>query len=181
MAKKGLVFIQNEYPINNEDFLYRQIYRFIPVFGKSIKTIIEVEIHKNNICVISFYENNKGTEKNKYKLRSNIGAGHTRAIFKACLEAYYNLDEDFSLVFSAANDVGEIKEDNSRYSAYLLFLSYYFNNYDDYNRQGSIAINTLMLYHRTFQYKDEADFFYSEFEKKVESNLNEVNDDSDKP
>jgi len=181
MAKKGLVFIQNEYPKSNEDFLYRQIYRFIPEFGKSIRTIIEVEIYENNICVISFYEHNKGTEKNKYKLRSNIGAGHTRAIFRACLEAYYNLEEDFALVFSAANDVDEIKEDNSRYSAYLLFLSYYFKNYDDYNRQGSIAINTLMLYHRTFQYKDEADLFYSEFEKKVESNLNELDDDSDKP
>lgn len=128
-----------------------------------------------------FLWHKKGTEKNKYKLRSNIGAGHTRAILKACLEAYYNLDEDFALVFSATNDVGEIEEDNSRYSAYLLFLSCYFKNYDDYDRQGSIALNTLMLYHRTFQYKDEADSFYSKFEKKVETNLNVTDDASDKP
>ncbi|EKT4549377.1 hypothetical protein K5L04_11680 [Flavobacterium psychrophilum] len=181
MAKKGLVFIQNEYPKQNENFLYRQIYRFIPEFGKSIKTIVEVEIYKSNICVISFYEHNKGTEKNKYKLRSDIGPGHTRAIFKACLEAYYNLKEDFALVFSASNDVGKIDEDNSRYSAYLLFLSCYFNNYEDYDRQGSIAINTLMLYHRTFQYKDEADFFYTEFEKKVELNINDSGQYNDKP
>lgn len=95
MAKKGLVFIQNEYPKNGEDFLYRQKYRFIPNFGRSIKTIIEVEIYENNICVISFYEHNKGTDKTKYK--------------------------------------------------------------------------------------DEADIFYSEFEKKVEANLNEEDNDSDKP
>lgn len=178
MAKKGLVFIQNEYPKNDEYFIYRQKYRFIPNFGKSIKTIIEVEIYENNICVISFYEHNKGTDKTKYKLRSNIGAGHTRAIFNACLKTYYNLNEDYALIFSAANDVGKVEEDNSRYSAYLLFLSIYFKNYDDYDRQGSIAINTLMLYHRTFQYKGEADSFYSEFEKKVEANLND--DDPDK-
>ncbi len=114
-------------------------------------------------------------------MRSNIGAGHTRAIFKACLKVYYNLEEDFALVFLAANDVGEIKEDNSRYSAYLLFLSCYFKNYDDYNRKGSIAINTLMLYHRTFQYKNEADSFYREFEKRVVTDLNEAHSDSDKP
>ena len=181
MAKKGLVFIQNEYPKNDEDFFYRQKYRFIPDFGKSIKTIIEVEVYKNIICVISFYEHKNGTDKTKYKLRSNIGAGHTRAIFRACLKAYYFLDEDYALIFSAANDIGKIEEDNSRYSAYLLFLSIYFENYEEFNRQGSIAINTLMLYHITFQYKDEADFFYKEFEKRVVENLNDVDDDSNKP
>ena len=114
MSKKGLVFIQNEYPKNNEEFIYRQKYRFIPVFGKSIKTIIEVEVYKNNISVISFYEHNKGTDKTKYKIRSNIGAGHVKAIFNACLEAYYNLNEDYALIFSASNDIGKIEEDRRR-------------------------------------------------------------------
>ncbi len=183
MAKKGLVFIQNEYPKEGEYFLYRQKYRFIPNFGKSIKTIIELEIYTNNICVISFYEYNKGTDKTKYKIRSNIGAGHTRAIFRACLDAYYNLDGDYALIFSASNDIYKVEEYNSRYSAYLLFLSMYFKNYEDYDRKGSISINTLMLYHRTFQYKEEANSFYFEFEKKVQANINdeEENDDLDKP
>lgn len=180
MAIKGLVFLMNEYPRKNEFFIYRQKYRFIPDFGKPTKTIIEVEVYQDNICVISFYEHGKGTDKTKYKLRSNIGAGHTKAIFKACLEAYYKLDEDFAFVFSAANDIGMVEEDNSRYSAYLLFLSIYFKNYENYDRQGSIAINTFMLYHRTFQYKDEADLFYNQFEKKVEENINNEDDDSDK-
>jgi hypothetical protein len=41
---------------------------------------------------------NKGTIKLN-KIRSNIGSGHTRAIFRACLCAYY--DRDYALVFSA--------------------------------------------------------------------------------
>lgn len=180
MAIKGLVFIQNEFPKSEEYFVYRQKYRFIPSFGKPIRTIIEVEVYENNICVISFYEHNKGTDKTKYKIRSNIGAGHTKAIFKACLEAYYRLNEDYALIFTAANDIGKVEEDNSRYSAYLLFLSIYFKKYEDYDRQGSIAINTFMLYHRSFQYKDQADVFYNEFEKKVEADINDINDDSDK-
>ncbi len=177
MAKKGLVFLQNEYPKKEEGFIYLQKYRFIPNFGRPIKTIIEIEVYKNNICVISFYEHNKGTDKTKYKIRSNIGAGHTKAIFRACLEAYYKLDQDYALIFSAANDIGKVEEDNSRYSAYLLFLSFYFKNYDDYDRQGSIALNTFMLYHRSFQYKDEANIFYTEFEKKVETAINDDNSD----
>lgn len=180
MAKKGLVFIQNEYPKDGEEYIYLQKYRFIPNFGISIKTIIEVEIYYNNICVISFYEHKRGTEKTKYKLRSNFGAGHTKAIFKACLESYYNLNEDYALIFSASNDVGKIEEDNSRYSAYLLFLSIFFKDYDNYDRQGSIALNTFMLYHRSFQYKDEADVFYNNFEKKVQLKLNEGDEESDK-
>ena len=87
MAKKGLIFIQNEYPKQSEDYLYRQIYRFIPEFGKPIKTIIEVEIYENNICVISFYECNKGTEKTKYKLRSNIGGGQRKSYIQSLLRS----------------------------------------------------------------------------------------------
>ena len=179
MAVKGLVFIQNEYPKDHESFIYRKKYRFIPEFGKPIKTIIELEIYKNNICVISFYEHNKGTDKTKYNIRSKIGAGHTKAIFKACIEAYYNLDEDFALLFFASNDLGEKEEDNSRYSAYLLFLSLYFKNFEDYDRQGSIALNTMMLYHRSFQYKDEADSFYKKFENKVEEIINDNSNSSE--
>lgn len=181
MAKKGLIFLQNEFPKGDEDFTYRQKYRFIPDFGDSVKTIIEVEVYQNNICIISFYELNKGTDKTKYRIRSHKKAGHIKAIFKACLEAYYKLNQDFALLFSATNDLGKIEEDNSRYSAYLLFLSIYFKNYDDYDRKGSIALNTLMIYHRSFQYKEEAERFYGKFEEKVKANLSATEEDSDKP
>ncbi len=180
MAKKGLVFLLNEYPKKEENFSYRQKYRFIPPFGKPIKTIIELEIHQNNICVISFYEHKKGTDKTKYQRRSNIGAGHTRAIFKACLQAYYKLEGDYALIFSASNDIDKKEEYNARYSAYSLFLSMYFKNYNDYETRGSIAINTLMIYHRSFQYKAAANSFYSEFEKKVEESINVTDNDSNK-
>jgi hypothetical protein len=56
----------------------------------------------------------------------------------------------------------------------------YFRNYDNYIQQGSIAINTLMLYHQSYQYKDEADLFYKEFEERTVHNIAE-DDDSDKP
>ncbi len=180
MAKKGLIFLMNVKPKGNDGFIVRKMYRFIPEFTNIITTIIELGIYENNICVISFYEHNKGTEKTKYKIRSNIGSGHTRAIFRACLDAYYELNQDYALIFSASNDVGKIEEDNSRYSAYVLFLSIYFRNYNNYIQQGSIALNTLMLYHQSYQYKDEADLFYKEFEEKTENNLSE-DDDSDKP
>ena len=160
MAIKGLVFLMNEKPKENEGFIIRKIYRFIPEFTNVVTTIIELEIYENNICVISFYEHNKGTDKTKYKVRSNIGAGHTKAIFKACLEAYYNLNEDYAFIFSAANDIGKVEEDNSRYSAYLLFLSIYFKNYDDYDRQGSIALNTFMLYSKQIAFQFLYWFFF---------------------
>jgi hypothetical protein len=179
MAKKGLVFLMNEKPKKNERFILRKMYRFIPEFTNITVTIIELELYKNNICVISFYDQNKGTEKTKYKIRSNIGSGHTKAIFKACLDAYYELDQDYALVFSASNDIGKIEEDNSRYSAYILFLSIYFRNYDEYTQQGSIAISTLMLYHRSYQYKYEADLFYEKFEEEAANNQTE-NDDCSK-
>lgn len=55
----------------------------------------------------------------------------------------------------------------------------YFKNYDNYIQHGSIAVNTLMLYHQSFQYKDEADLFYKEFEEKIQSNLT-ADEDEDK-
>jgi len=76
------------------------------------------------------------------------------------------------------NDLGKIEEDNARYSAYILFLTIHFKKYENYIKTGSIALNTLMLYHQSFQYKNEADVFYNEFEKKVLSNLSE--NDSEK-
>lgn len=180
MAKKGLIFLMNDRPNVNEGFIIRKVYRFIPEFTNIITTIIELEIYQNHICVISFYDKNKGTEKTKYKVRSNIGSGHAKAIFKACLEAYYKLDEDYALVFSASNDIGKTEEDNSRYSAYILFLSAYFKNFNNYIQQGSIAINTLMLYHQSYQYKDEANLFYKKLEEDAKNNQAEY-DVWDKP
>ncbi len=177
MAKKGLVFLMNQYPNDqSEKFLHKKIFRFIPTFTNVSTTIIELEIHENNICVISFYDDNRGAKKDKYKMRANLGAGHTKAIFKACLEAFGTLNEDYALVFSSANDLGKVEEYNARYSAYLFFLSLYFKDFDNYIQQGSIALSTLMLYHQSFQYKDEADKFYFEFERKVEEEIS--NDDA---
>lgn len=163
----------NEKPSDKETFLIRKKFRFIPEFSRALKILIELEIYESNICVISFYISKNGSDKNKYQLRAKLGAGQALSIFKACLEAYYSLAMDFAFVFCASNDLGKVEEDNARYSAYILFLTRYFKNYENYIKNGSIRLNTLMLYHQSFQYKDEADIFYSEFEKKVSSNLGE--------
>jgi len=74
MPKKGLIFIHNEYP-NNDKFIYRKKYRYIPTFGRPTKTIIDLELYPNNICVLSFYEHNKGNNKTKYRVRTSLGPG----------------------------------------------------------------------------------------------------------
>ena len=179
MAKKGLVFIQNEKPSLKDRFTVRKVYRFIPDFGKNaLRTYIELELHKHNICILSFYSDKNVTGRRKYQLREGLGAGHTLAIFKACLEAFYELEGDFALVFSAANDVGADEEDNSRYSAYRMFLRRYFMNYDEYIVKGSIKLNTMMLYHQSYQFKEQADAFYNEFEKKVQLEQNDSDDEN---
>jgi hypothetical protein len=173
MAKKGLIFLMNELPLENETFLVRKKFRFIPEFSRPVKTIIELEIYESNICLISFYSKKNGSEKNRYRLRTKLGVGQALSIFKACLKAYYSLNMDYAFVFCASNDVGEIMEDNSRYSAYILFLSRYFTNFKEYDQQGSISLNTLMLYHHSFQYKKEADIFYENFKEIVLKSLSE--------
>lgn len=156
-------------PSDEDDFLLIKKYRFIPSFTVPSKTIIELEIHKNNICIVSFYSHNKGTEKNKYKIRHNYNIGHVKAIFKACLEVFYSLGlHQYAFIFNATNDIGKNEEYNSRYSSYLRFLELYYQNYDICHKKGSTTLNTYMIYHPNYQYKKEADVFYLDFEKKID-------------
>ena len=158
----------NEKPVKDDSFILKKLYRFIPTYSKAIKVMIELEIYHPNICVVSFYHHKKGTDKNKYKIRIKIGAGQVKSIMKACLAAYDLLEGDYAFVFNASNDIGEFIEDNARYSAYKLFLETNFNNYNDYIQYGTMSINTLMLYHQSFQYKEEADIFYKQYEGKMQ-------------
>ena len=109
----------NQSPENGDFFLVRKLYRFIPDIKGSKTIFIELEIYEYNICVLSFYEETfKSHGKKRYQIRSNIGPGEVKARFKACLEAYYQLQEEseekYALVFASANDIDEIKEDNPR-------------------------------------------------------------------
>jgi len=159
----------NIYPSDKDDFLVIKKYRFIPLFTKPDKTIIELELHQYNIGVVSFYPHNKGTEKNKYKIRLDYKAGHVIAILKACLEAFYNLGlHEYAFIFNAANDVDTVSPFNSRYSSYLKFLERYYKDYNQCYKKGSTVLNTYMVYHPNYQYKKEADIFYSSFEKKID-------------
>ncbi|MCB0610131.1 MAG: hypothetical protein KDD12_20585 [Lewinella sp.] len=154
-----------------ENFIFRKKFRFIPNFTRPIKTFIELEVYPSNICCLSFYERKNGIGKNKYRVRSKLGSGHTRSIFKACLDAFLSLDGYHALIFVASNDLNELKELNPRYSAYQLFLERFLPDYENYLQKGSIKLNTLMLYHQNYRFKDQADQFYLEFEKKIETEM----------
>ncbi len=171
MAKLGLIYHYNIYPkTKNDKFTVTHRYRYIYPYNTSHTTLIDLEMYKNNICVISFFQKGIGTQKTKYNIRTNISAGHCRAIMKACIDAYNKLNGDYAFIFSAANDIGEKQEYNARYSAYTLFLENYFPNYNNYIRTGSLSLNTLMLYHQSFQYKKEANAFFEEFNEKTNEN-----------
>ena len=86
MAKvKGLVFLSNEKPKPNETFIKKMLYRYVPLFAtynsqkqkRTVTTYIELFIHAHKICVISFYNEGFGGEKNRYKVRCKLGTGHT--------------------------------------------------------------------------------------------------------
>lgn len=167
--KRGLVFIENRKPSKEDKFLYRRLYRFVPDFIKR-DTHIFIDIYACNIAVISFYDKLTSHNPNKFKSRFNYSPGHVKAIFKACLEAFYLQEEypyQYALVFNATNDIGKKEELNARYSAYTLFLKYYFKDYKEYEQKGSLGLNTLMLYHASFPNKKLADMFFAEFEKEV--------------
>lgn len=178
MTKKGLIFSMNIKPSEQDGFLVINRYRFIPEFGIAHKTIIELEIYPNKICVVSFYSNKRGKGKDKYKVRLNYGPGHIKSILKSTLTAFFSLGKhEYAFVFSASNDLEGDKEYNDRYSAYQLFLEGNYLDFNDCYRIGSISLNTHMIYHKNYEFKDEADLFYRDFEIKIE-NENEESSDS---
>jgi hypothetical protein len=155
-------------PSNTDGFLIIKKYRFIPTFTSPYKTIIELELYNQNICVVSFYPHNKGNEKNKYKIRLNYKPGHIKAILKASLEAFFSLGlHEYAFIFNAANDEKKVEQYNSRYSAYLLFLENYYTDYNDCYKKGSITLNTYLVYHSSYEFKEQADIFYRQFEEKI--------------
>ena len=185
MAKKGLIYLMNQSPEKGDFFLVRRLYRFVPNIKNGRTVFIELEIYPHNICVISFYEEAfKSAGRKRYQIRSNIGPGEIKARFKACLDAFYHVEElhgqKFALVFAAANDVGIVEEDNARYSAYKLFLNYYLREYENYIIKGSLKLNTLILYHELFTFQKEADEFYKEFDIRIEEELLSADDDAQK-
>jgi len=165
-------------PSITDGFLVIKRYRFIPEFGIAHKTIIELEIYPNKICVVSFYSYKKGEGKDKYKVRLNYGPGHIKGILKSTLTAFFSLGKhEYAFVFSASNDLNDDKEYNARYSAYQLFLETNYLDFNDCYRIGSIRLNTHIIYHKDYEFKDEAILFYKDFEIKIE-NENEESSDS---
>ena len=191
MAKKGLIFRQNKKPLGNESFLYKQIYSFIPEFDtfcivngnkqkRTVKTFIELEVYQYKICVISFFNEGFGKGKDKYRVRCKLGPGHIKAIIKGCLEAYYRLIDKkghHAFIFSAANDINDVQEDNKRNSIYTLYIDYNFRNREDYIQDGSLRLNTFKLVHKGYEFNRYCDRFFADFEKRVEEEINSPGED----
>lgn len=171
MAKLGLHFIHNVYPTREDHFKVKKLYRYKYKNAKEYTTFIELEIYEKSNCVISFYHKNRGNSETRYRRReNNLSIGHILAILTSCIDAYAELKHDHSLIFSAANDLGKDVEENKRYTLYGIFLERRFPKYDEYEQHGSIATNTLMLFHRSFQYKDDAREFFRHFKEKTRQN-----------
>ena len=167
----GLVFLMNVYPDGDEKFKVKKRYRFISNSHKDIKMMIDLDIYPNKVCVVSFFRREFGSGKAKYRLRTEISGAYAIRIFKACLEAFYSLPEPYAFVFSAANDLGIVIEDNARNSAYRIFLSRYFLDFENHVQNGSIKLNTMMLYPQDFIYATQAEKFFENFETDVENGL----------
>ncbi len=90
MQKKGLISLTKIYPLGDEKFVFIKRFRFTPNIPKKVApTIIDLEIHPFNICVLSFFTKGSGIGKEKYRIRKNLGSGHIKGIFKACIEAFF--------------------------------------------------------------------------------------------
>lgn len=178
-AKEGLCFVMNYYPNSSEYFVVKHRYRYTPDFvtKKFTKTLIDLEVYHHQICVLSFYDPNVGTDKNRYSKRLELGTGHIKAIFTACLKAYEWRCKGFALVFVANNDEDSETEENARLSAYKLFLENYFNEFEDnFVIKGSIKLNTVLVYPSEYKYVTDAEKFFVEFEENVNnSNQEEAN------
>ena len=146
MTKESLIFLQNYYPKNGEEFDIKKLYRFIPPFPPKSKFFIELEIYKENICVISFYPYEYKNHDNKYEIRTNKGVRIVMSVFEACMNAFNSLDGNNALVFSASNDIQKREEDNPRFSAYKLLLIKYLKNYNNYEQRASLEYNTMYFF-----------------------------------
>lgn len=164
----------NEWPNVGDKFKVRKRYSFKSNLKNAITTLIDLELYESNICVMSFYQKNQGNDSTKYEKRHKFGPGIVKSIFKACIEAYYQLDGHNALIFVASNDGGVLKEDNARFSAYLLFLNNYISDINSYIIRGSVKFNTFMMYHNEFEYKDEAILFFESFENEVAAKYDNV-------
>ena len=175
---EGLQFLGDIMPREVDDFKVKKVFRYRSGFSNRVNTIIELELFHSNVCLMSFYEEGAGEGRDKYKKRSDVKPGHARSILRACLEAYYSLDGNYALMFSAANDPEKVEETNGRFSLYKLFLNRYFRDLDKHEYRECSILNTLIVYQPDLPKKDEALKFYLGFEKRVKANLEkEVTED----
>lgn len=196
MPKKGLVFLQNKKPKGGDSFLYMAFWRFVPEFNtyhvdddgvsrkRTVTTFIELEIYENSTCVVSFYNEGFGSDETKYKVRSQLGVGHVKAILRACLLAFKDIEDKngpHAFIFTGSDDEGEHKEDNKRYSLYKLFIDHNWHRpYEQYVHTGSIQLNTFILLPLDHPNQNACIRFFVDYEMRVADELENLEEQGDK-
>ncbi|PVH24283.1 hypothetical protein [Sphingobacterium corticibacter] len=173
-------FIMNVPLKEGDPFLKKQLYKYKFTGKPKVATIIELEYYDCNIVVMSFYTDGTGTDKTRYKVRHNYSPIIVLRIFQACLKIFLqlNIKSDHTLVFNAANDIGDHTPFNKRMSSYVTFLEYYYPNFtDDCSYYGYMQLNTFYLHNKTNPNADEAKSFFNWYCDVVMEQLN--NEESD--
>jgi len=171
-------------PLKEGDtFFKKELYRYVFKGKPKVTTIIELEYYANKVVVISFYTDGTGNDKTRYKIRHNYPSVVVLRIYQACLKAFITLNEnnDYALVFNAADDIGDYKPFNKRMSSYVTFLENYYPNFsDECSYFGYMTLNTFYFHHKASPNIDHAKAFFEQYCERIKELLNEEEETNDK-
>lgn len=169
--KKGDTFFKKE--------LYKHAFRGKP----KVTTIIELEHYADQIIVISFYTDGQGNDNTRYKIRHNYPPIVVLRIYQACLKIFISLNRnnDYALVFNAADDIGDYKPFNKRMSSYVMFLENYYPKFnDECSYSGYMNLNALYLHHRNSPNIELVKTFFEKYCERIKEQLNSEEELNDK-
>ncbi|MEN5085113.1 hypothetical protein ABE426_01450 [Sphingobacterium faecium] len=164
-----------------DSFLKKEMYRYVFPGKPKVTTIIELEHYEVNVIVLSFYRDGVGTDKTRYRIRQNYPPIVVLRIFQACLKIFININKDnnYTLVFNAADDQNSYIPYNKRMSAYHSFLEKYYPNYtEECNFYGYMSLNTFYFHHSSNPHHETSKKFFTWYCEKVKDQLNSSHEES---
>jgi hypothetical protein len=166
-------FLMNIPKRDGDEYIIKKLYSYKFTGKPKAKTIIELEFYENKIVIVSFYTDGQGNKNNRYKIRKKYPGLVVLRIFLACLKPFYeiNINKDYCLIFHASNDLDDIREYNARMSAYDKFLDYYYPEFSELTTFGSISLNTFGMHCKEYSFKEEAQDFFKEFNRRVKEEI----------
>jgi len=163
-----------------DSFLKKEIFSY--TFPRPrIRTIIELEHYHCNIIVLSFYTDGSGNDKTRYRIKHNYSPVIVLRIYQACIKLFINLnvDNNYTLVFNASEDLDGYKEFNKRMSSYTKFLDYYYPSFStDCYYSGYMGLNTFYFHHRDNIHSKQAVLFFNDYCERVKQYLNSSSEDT---